>query len=59
MFTAFLSNTLWSRQGQMGLLQDWIPWLVGLFINPVTLGYYLWSFQAIDQVIQELEISDV
>ena len=59
LFTAWISNTLWSKQGQMGLLQDWIPWLVGLFINPVTLGYYLWSFQAIDQVIQELEISDV
>lgn len=59
LFTAFLSNTLWSKQGEMGLLRDWIPWLVGLFINPVTLGYYLWSFQAIDKVIQELETSDV
>ncbi len=39
LFTAFLSNTLWSKQGEMGLLRDWIPWLVGLFINPVTLGY--------------------
>ena len=30
-----------------------------LFINPVVLGYYLWSFQAIDRVIQDLEASDV
>ncbi|MCC5602305.1 hypothetical protein [Nostoc favosum] len=59
LFTAWITDTLWSKQGQMGLLRDWIPWLLGLFINPVTLGYYLWSFQAIDKVIQELETSDV
>lgn len=59
LFTAWISNTLWSKPAQMGLLQDWIPWVAGIFINPVTLGYYLWSFQAIDQVIQDLETSDV
>ncbi|MEH1840705.1 MAG: hypothetical protein V7L20_18590 [Nostoc sp.] len=58
-FTAWISDTLWSKDEQMGLLGDWIPWLVGLFINPITLGYYLWSFQAINKVIQELEKSDV
>ncbi|WP_196524270.1 hypothetical protein [Nostoc commune] len=59
LFTAWISDTLWSKPGQMGLLKDWIPWLVGLFINPATLGYYLWSFQAINRVIQDLEKSDV
>ncbi|MCW5316817.1 hypothetical protein GTQ43_24265 [Nostoc sp. KVJ3] len=59
LFTAWISGTLWSKDKQIGLLQDGIPWLVGILINPVTLGYYLWSFQAIDQVIQELETSDV
>jgi hypothetical protein len=43
----------------MGLLQDWFPWIWVLFIIPVVLGYYLWSFQAIDRVIQNLEASDV
>lgn len=37
-----------------GFLGIWL-----LFINPVALGYYLWSFQAIDNVIQDLEASDV
>ncbi|WP_375506890.1 hypothetical protein [uncultured Nostoc sp.] len=59
LFTAWITDTLWSKQEQMGLLRDGIPWLLGLFINPVTLGYYLWSFQVIDKVIQELETSDV
>ncbi|MEH2313246.1 MAG: hypothetical protein V7K35_18005 [Nostoc sp.] len=26
LFTAWISDTLWSKQGQMGLLKDWIPW---------------------------------
>lgn len=57
--TAWISNTLWSKPGQMGLLQDWFPWIWVLFIAPVVLSYYLWSFQAIDKVIQDLEASDV
>lgn len=56
---AWLSNTLWSKPGQVGLLQDWFPWIWLLFINPVVAGYYLWSFQALDNVIQDLEASDV
>jgi hypothetical protein len=59
LLTAWVSNTLWSKSGQVGLLQDWFPWVWILFINPVVLGYYLWSFQAIDSVIQDLEASDV
>lgn len=59
LLTAWASDTLWSKPGQMGLLQDWFPWIWVLFIVPVVLGYYLWSFQAIDRVIQELEASDV
>ncbi|OUL18557.1 hypothetical protein BV378_36445 [Nostoc sp. RF31YmG] len=59
LFIGWVSNTLWSKPGQMGLLQDWIPWFVGIFISPVTLGYYLWSFKAINKVIQDLETSDV
>ncbi|NJR65956.1 MAG: hypothetical protein HC772_12550 [Leptolyngbyaceae cyanobacterium CRU_2_3] len=59
LFTAWLSNTLWSKPGQMGLLQDWFPWVWVLFINPVVSGYYLWSFQALDQVIQDLKESGV
>jgi len=59
--TAWISNTLWSKpeQQQLGLLEDWLPWIWVLFINPVVLGYYLWSFQAIGNVIQDLEASDV
>ncbi len=59
LLTAWVSNTLWSKPGQVGLLQDWFPWVWVLFINPVVLGYYLWSFQAIDSVIEDLEASDV
>lgn len=59
LLTAWISATLWSKPGQVGLLQDWIPWVMALFISPVVLGYYLWSFQSIDKVVWELEISDV
>ncbi len=59
LLTAWISATLWSKPGQVGLLQDWIPWVMGIFISPVVLGFYLWSFQAIDKVVQELEESDV
>jgi hypothetical protein len=59
LLTAWISNTLWSKPGQMGLLQDWFPWVWVLFINPVVLGYYLWSFQAINKVIKDLQSSDV
>jgi hypothetical protein len=59
LFIAWVSHTLYSKPGQVGLLQDWFPWIWVLFINPVVLGYYLWSFQAIDNVIQDLEASDV
>ncbi|MBD2104834.1 hypothetical protein [Leptolyngbya sp. FACHB-261] len=59
LIAAWVSNTLWSKPGQVGLLQDWFPWFWILFINPVVSGYYLWSFQAIDHVVQELEASDV
>ena len=59
LLTAWVSNTLWSKPGQMGLLQDWLPWVWVLLINPVVLGYYLWSFQAIDKVIEDLEASNI
>lgn len=26
LFMAWVSNTLWSKPGQVGLLQDWFPW---------------------------------
>lgn len=57
--TAWLSDTLWSKPGQMGLLQDWFPWIWVLFIVPVVLGYYLWSFEAIDKLIRDLVASEV
>jgi hypothetical protein len=56
---AWISNTLWTQGEQVGLLQDWFPWFWILLINPVVLGYYLWSFQAISGVIEDLEESDV
>jgi hypothetical protein len=56
---AWVSNTLWFKPGQVGLLQDRFFWIWVLFINPVVLGYYLWSFQAIENVIKDLEESDV
>ncbi|BBD62079.1 hypothetical protein NIES2109_49170 [Nostoc sp. HK-01] len=59
LITAWVSNTLWLPPGQKGLLQDVFPWIWVILINPVVLGYYLWSFQAIDSVIQELEESKV
>ncbi len=59
LLTAWISGTLWAKPGHMGLLQDPFPWIWVLFINPIVLGYYLWSFQAIDKVIQDLEASDV
>ncbi|HBB32461.1 MAG TPA: hypothetical protein DDZ80_23165 [Cyanobacteria bacterium UBA8803] len=59
LLTGWISNTLWSKPGQIGLLQDWLPWVWVLFISPVVLGYYLWSFQALDNVIRDLEKFDV
>lgn len=59
LLTAWITGTLWSKPGQTGLLQDWLPWLWVLVINPVVMEYYLWSFQAIDKVIQDLAASDV
>jgi hypothetical protein len=59
LFMAWVSNTLYSQPGQVGLLEDWLPWVSILFFNPVVVGYYLWSFQAIENVIKDLEASDV
>ncbi len=59
LLTAFVSNTLWSKPPQVGLLQSLIPWIALMFFNPILLGYYLWSFQAINNLIQELKISNV
>ena len=55
---ALASSTLWSNPGQTGLLQDPIPWIAIILINPVVCGYYLWSFRAIINVIQALEASN-
>ncbi|HAJ60337.1 MAG TPA: hypothetical protein DCP31_14600 [Cyanobacteria bacterium UBA8543] len=57
LLTAWVSNTLWSKPG--GLLQSLIPWIALMFFNPLLLGYYLWSFQAIKNLIQELKTSNV
>lgn len=59
LLTALISNTLWSKPGQVGLLQDWVPWIAAILINPVVFGYYLWSFRATSDVIQNLEVSNV
>jgi hypothetical protein len=59
--TAWVSNTLWFPPGHQppGLLQHGFPWVWVLFINPIVLGYYLWSFEAINDVVQHLEKSHV
>lgn len=59
LFVAWVSDTLWTKPGQTGLLQDPIPWVLIFLICPVVYGYYLWSFEAIDHVIRNLEASDV
>ncbi|MFW9263519.1 hypothetical protein [Nostoc sp. CALU 546] len=59
LLTAWVSDTLWSKPQQVGLLQSLIPWIALIFFNPILLGYYLWSFQAINNLIQELKISNV
>lgn len=59
LITALVSNTLWSKPGHTGLLQDWVPWIAAIVINPVIFGYYLWSFQATSKVIQNLKASKV
>ena len=59
LFMAWVSNTLYSKPGQVGLLEDWFPWIWILFFNPIVVGYYLWSFQAIENVIKDLNASDV
>ncbi|MBW4695527.1 MAG: hypothetical protein KME27_27575 [Lyngbya sp. HA4199-MV5] len=59
LITAWVSNTVWSKPGQTGLLQDWVPWIAAIVINPVIFGYYLWSFQATGKVIQNLKDSKV
>ncbi|BAB76913.1 hypothetical protein ACN23B_26140 [Anabaena sp. FACHB-709] len=56
LLTAIASNTL---TGSRGLLQDPIPWIAAILINPVVVGYYLWSFQAISSVIKNLDESNV
>lgn len=55
---AWLSGTLMSKPGQVGLLGDWLPWMWVCFLNPIIMGYYLWSFTAIAALLQELEDSD-
>lgn len=58
-FIAWISRTLPSQPEEFtGLFEDPVPWVLILFINPVVIGYYLWSFQAIDKVIIDLEKSD-
>lgn len=59
LIVAWISQTLWSSNGSTGLLQDRFPWILIFIINPIVIGYYLWSFQAIDTVIYSLEESDV
>ena len=59
LFMAWVSNTLYSKPGQVGLLEDWFPWVWILFFNPIVVGYYLWSFQAIERLIKDLDASDV
>jgi hypothetical protein len=59
LLTAWISGTLWIEEKQTGLLQDWQPWILVLFISPIVFGYYLWSFQSIESVLDELESSDV
>lgn len=59
LLTALVSNTLWFKTGHRGLLQDPIPWIAAILINPVVVGYYLWSFRAINSVIKNLDESNV
>ena len=59
LLTAWISDTLWSKNGQSGLLETGIPWIALLILNPVILGYYLYSFRSINSVIQDLEASDI
>ncbi|MEL6556225.1 MAG: hypothetical protein AAFQ63_22625 [Cyanobacteria bacterium J06621_11] len=61
LLTAWASNTLWPDPTTQAkeLLEDWFPWMWVLFIVPIVLGYYLWSFRAINEVIREFSASDV
>lgn len=61
LLTAWVSKTLWPNPNTSAkeLFEDWFPWIWVFFIVPIVLGYYLWSFQAISEVIQDLETSDV
>ncbi|QSJ14518.1 hypothetical protein JYQ62_21685 [Nostoc sp. UHCC 0702] len=59
LLVALVSHTLWLKAGHRGLLQDPIPWIAAIVINPVVVGYYLWSFQAINSVINNIDASNV
>jgi hypothetical protein len=59
LLTASLSNTIFSTRNNVGLFKDWITWLELIVVDPIIFGYYLWSFCAIEHVIQGLESSNV
>jgi hypothetical protein len=57
LFTALISHTLLTEHGNIGLFNDWRTWIELLLIQPLILGYYLWSIVAIKNVIESLKIS--
>lgn len=58
LIAAAISGTLLSKPGHVGLLDDWLPWMWVCFLNPIIMGYYLWSFTAIATLLQDLEAAD-
>ncbi|MEO0456255.1 MAG: hypothetical protein AAF152_06670 [Cyanobacteria bacterium P01_A01_bin.114] len=59
LMVGWISGTLGPLANHRGLLQDWVPWIAILLVNPIVFGYYLWSFQSIRHVMEQLEASDV
>lgn len=56
---AWATDTLVSKPGQVGFLDDLSIWVWGLLIKPVLFGYYLWEATAITTLLKQLERSQV
>lgn len=59
---ALITKTLYFSDpspGKVGLFNDWLAWVMILAISPCISGSYLWSFQAIKNLLQELVLSNI
>lgn len=59
---ASLTGSLYIKEpkpNNFGLFNDWIPWVMILIANPCIAWSYLWSYQAIDDLLEGLKSSQI